>query len=240
MQKIILLLPAYNEAESLPNLLERVDELKTTYHYPIEVLIVNDGSSDETLNIARSYGDSFVDIQPNSGLANVLRVGINRAIEMMNHNDILVIMDADDSHPPGLIPRMVQQINEGSDIVIASRYVKGSRIKGLSGLRKFLSRIASFIFQIFTPIKGVKDYTCGYRAYRVQLLKEMVQKYEDKLIEEKGFGSTAEILLKSRKFKPIVHEVPFILRYDLKLSDSKMNVSKTIKQTLKLIFKNIK
>ena len=162
--KVKIMLAAYNEELSLPQLLKKIERFKENYPFNVEVFVINDGSIDGTLEIAQKQADSVLDIQPNSGLANVIYKGLKSSITDMNDNDILVIMDADDSQNPNLIFRMILQINEGSDIVIASRYRKGARILGLSWIRKMLSKCASLLFQIKTPVKGVRDYTCGYRS----------------------------------------------------------------------------
>ncbi|PLX10686.1 MAG: hypothetical protein C0594_04595 [Marinilabiliales bacterium] len=146
-----------------------------------------------------------VDLQPNRGLAGALRAGLASGLKDMHPDDVIVTMDADNSHNPALIYRMLIQIQEGSDIVIASRFRSGARIEGVSGLRRALSVGARLIFKLFMPIKGVRDYTCGYRAYRVGLLSKMSEFYGGSLIEQEGFGCMAELLLKSRKFSPIIH-----------------------------------
>lgn len=242
-QRIFLMLPAYNESATLPSLLRRIDQVKTNTGLPIEVLVINDGSTDDTSELAKNFvGEAIAvnvhDVIPNKGLANGMRTGFKLGIAELDDDDIIIAMDADDSHQPGLMVRMVQQINEGSDIVIASRYQKGARILGLSRFREFLSVGAGILYRIFIRIRGVKDYTCGYRAYRVSLLKEAQLHYGDKFIEQQGFGCMAEILIKLHKFNPVVHELPMILRYDYKLSDSKMQLSKTIKQSLTLIWQS--
>jgi dolichol-phosphate mannosyltransferase len=234
MQRIKILLPAYNEEQSLPSLLRRIQEVKTDFNLPLEVLVVNDGSTDNTLKVAADYGARVLDLQPNRGLAGAMREGIQEALKNMIDHDILITMDADDSHHPGLIFRMVTQIREGFDLVIASRYRYGSRIVGLAKFREFLSSGARYIFLIFAPIRGVRDYTCGYRAYNVGLLRKLSEHYGDKLIEQKGFACMAEILLKSRRFDPIIMELPFILRYDQKQGASKMRLWRTVKQTFVL------
>lgn len=230
------MLPAYNEEESLPSLLVRINRFRNFSQIPVKILVVNDGSKDKTLEIAQEAADDVLNIQPNKGLANGVREGIKYATRNMDDHDILVIMDADDSQPPDLIGRMIQQINEGSDIVIASRYRKGARILGLTWFRRLMSFCAGLLFKIMVPIKGVRDYTCGFRAYKVSFLRQLMQVYGDNLVQQKGFGVMAEILIKSKPLKPIIHELPFILRYDQKQGLSKMNVSRTVKQTLKMLF----
>jgi dolichol-phosphate mannosyltransferase len=236
---ITIVLPAYNEEESLPPLLGRINEAYNYYKWDASVIVVNDGSKDDTLNVARSYRSdipiSVIDIQPNSGLANAINTGLRKAIEDLDDTDIVVTLDADDSQNPFLIQRMAQQVAEGSDLVIASRYQPGARIKGLKRSRTFFSWAAGSLFRVLVGFEGIRDYTCGFRAYRVNMLRKTIGAYGDKFITQKGFGCMVEVLLKVAGQSATMNEVPMILRYDLKQGESKMNVSKTMKQTLRLL-----
>ena len=172
--KVIVVLPAFNEEKSLPSLLSRIDDAFQEFELKGEILVVNDGSQDRTSEICRGFQSSFpvevVDVNPNKGLANAIKVGFLTALPKLKPNDILIVMDADNSHTPGLILRMTRLIHEGADVVIASRYRDGARIRGLTTFRKFLSWGASMLFRTLVGIPGVRDYTCGYRAYRAQIL----------------------------------------------------------------------
>jgi len=239
--KVYLAVPAYNEEKTIQSLMARVQTLVDSYDLDLTFVVANDGSRDRTLEIARTFPSTYkkeiIDIQPNQGLANAMATLYRFAFNNLKPDDIMVTMDADDSHNPLLIPRMIQQIHEGSNIVIASRYQQGAEIFGLSKFRKFTAVGASMLFRIFAPIPRVKDYTCGFRAFEGELLLRAKERYGDRFIEEKGFSCTAETLLKLAKLNPIVHEVPMILRYDRKAGPSTMPVMKTIKLTLGLLRK---
>jgi dolichol-phosphate mannosyltransferase len=236
---ITIVLPAYNEEESLPPLLQRINDAYNLYKWDANVLVVNDGSTDNTFAVARNFKSDIkidvLDIQPNSGLANAINRGLRQAVEGLKDSDIVVTLDADDSQTPFLIQRMAQQIAEGSDLVIASRYQPGARVKGLKKSRMFFSWAAGYLFRIFVGFEGIKDYTCGFWAYRVDMLRKTIRVYGDKFITQKGFGCMVELLLKVAGQSATMNEVPMILRYDLKQGESKMNVQKTMKQTLKLL-----
>jgi dolichol-phosphate mannosyltransferase len=235
---IRIVLPAYNEEDSLPPLLSKINDAFNLYKWDASVLVVNDGSKDNTLSVAQNFKAdipiSVLDIQPNSGLANAINSGMRKAIEGLKDTDI-VALDADDSQNPFLIQRMAQQVAEGSDLVIASRYQPGARIKGLKRSRTFFSWAAGFLFRILVGFEGIKDYTCGFRAYRVDMLKKTIKVYGDKFITQKGFGCMVEVLLKVAGQSATMNEIPMILRYDLKQGESKMDVQRTMKQTLKLL-----
>ena len=102
------------------------------------------------------------------------RQGLRTAVENGNRDDIVITMDADNSHNPAQIPLMIKKINEGYDIVIASRYRKGSKIVGLSNFRKLTSFLAGSLFVVFAPIDGVRDYTCAVSYTHLDVYKRQV------------------------------------------------------------------
>lgn len=242
MTIVRVVLPAYNEAESLKTLLPDLTSNLSEGWMGYRMYIVDDGSSDKTGAIVKKFSDSNITLlthKRNQGLAETINTGFQVALAGSGDDDIIVTMDADSTHLPGLILRMVRLIKEGNDIVISSRYAPGARVKGVPLFRRALSYCSNLVFRLLFPIPGVKDYTCGYRAYRAGLLKDAVKRYGKKFIDQKGFSCMVDILLKLRSFDPIVTEVPMILRYDLKPGKSKMNIGNTIGETLGLIIKRI-
>ena len=240
--KIFIVLPAYNEELAIGKLLERIEEsMYENMLKSYQVIVVDDGSTDNTIEVVRSVSDRIpIKIEKHShnmGLGNTIRDGIYLASKMASDRDIIITMDADDTHTPGLIKRMTMMINEGHDVVIASRYQKGARVIGVPFIRQLYSYGASYIFRILMPIKGVKDYTCGFRAYRANVLKSAIDRFGDSFIDQEGFQCMVDILLKLRNNNIIFGEVPFILRYDFKKGESKMNVSSTIISTISLLIK---
>ncbi|GAB6395633.1 MAG: glycosyltransferase family 2 protein [Bacteroidales bacterium] len=240
--RLYIVLPAYNEEQNIGKLLDRlVFYLLDSNSDNYEVIVVDDGSTDRTPEILddrkRRMKLSVVRHEENMGLGKTIRDGLRIASEAADDNDIIITMDADDTHTPGLIYRMATTMREGYDVVIASRYRKGARVYGLSLYRKMLSWAASYLFRLLLPIKGVRDFTCGYRAYRAQVLKNAFEQYGDRFIDQEGFQAMVDIILRLRKRNIIFGEVPFILRYDLKQGVSKMKVGSTIWKTLTLIIK---
>ncbi|OQW88992.1 MAG: hypothetical protein BWK78_07900 [Thiotrichaceae bacterium IS1] len=237
---IIVVLPAYNEVEALPILLGRLNAVSVGhFNSNISVIVVDDGSTDgtaERVRISKIPNVQLILHEKNMGLNEAVRTGLLAATQSaMDDNDVIVTMDADNTHVPALISRMVMLIEEGNEVVIASRYVPGARVVGLAWHRRLLSLLASVLFRYTFPMTGVKDYTCGFRAYRAGLLKEAFERWGNEFISEPGFSCMVDILLKCRRLDAIANEVPLILRYDFKPSESKMKVFKTIKQTLSLL-----
>ncbi|ELP31990.1 dolichol-phosphate mannosyltransferase [Rhodopirellula baltica SWK14] len=237
--KVIMALPAYNEEQSLPELLERIGEAFADSGLPYEVVIVDDGSKDDTAKIASQMSFQMpihlVRHEVNQGLGVTIRDGLKEAVDRAGERDIIVTMDADNTHPPGLINRMVQSVHEGCDCVIASRFQNGARVVGVPIERHFLSIGARVLFTVLFPTHGVRDYTSGYRAYRASALRAAFDHYGDDFVGETGFSCMADILLKLRKQGCVFGESPLRLRYDQKGGDSKMQVFKTIWLTLKML-----
>lgn len=238
---MIVVLPAYNEEENLGPLLQRLDQSMREDGIEYEIIVVDDGSTDGTARIAGEYAQ-YLPVrlerhEINRGLGATIRDGLTTAVSITTDEDIIVVMDADNSHTPGLIRNMLRVVREGADVVIASRYRPGSYIRGLPFHRKLLSLGARVLFQLFFPIRGVRDYTCAYRAYRALVLRDAFRRYGDDFVNQKGFQCMVDILLKLRELDLIFREVPLILRYDLKHGASKMNVLRTIAGSISLIVK---
>jgi dolichol-phosphate mannosyltransferase len=241
-RKTFVVLPAYNEEAALPRLLSKLSPLFTEGPLTGRILVVDDGSHDHTAEIARNWGDpvELVSHPRNMGLGAAIRTGLTHAAVLAAPEDAIVTMDADDTHIPGLIPRMIQALEEGYDLVIASRYQPGSRTLGVSTARQILSWAAGVLFQITLPMEGVRDYTSGFRAYRAGLLQQAIERWGDRLIDRNDFSSMPRLLLRMRRLDAIAVEVPMILRYDLKRGVSKMRVGGNVAANLKLIVQELR
>src|SRR5262245_13727985 len=171
----------------------------------------------------------------NRGLAYTFKRGVMAAAQQASAADIIVCMDADNSHLPEQIPLMVQEIDRGNDVVIASRYRSGAVVKGVPWSRRVLSRGMSVLFQAIYPVKGVRDYSCGYRAYRASFVQTALASQGEELFAQEGFACMVGILLHLARENGKFTEIPLLLRYDQKLGASKMPVGNTVKRTLVLL-----
>lgn len=245
MTKTSILLPVYNEGESIYNLLAeylRFGALNPSINFTI--IVVNDNSSDETEKFILAAIKDFPKLKINykknefnKGLHGILKGELYSWALEADDSDVIITMDGDNTHNPSLITQMLVEINKGADIVIASRYCKGAKILGLSLFRKVLSLGARLLYSSVWKIEGVKDYTTNYRAYKAEIIKRLVSEYGTGFISEQGFTAVTELLKKTRKFNPIIKEVPITLNYSNKFKPSNMKFFSTILKTLKLIFK---
>ena len=233
-----IMLPAYNEAEGLPPMFAAIDATLRHHDWEYLVTVVDDGSTDGTADVVQDAANHLpVRLVPhpqNMGLAAAMRTGFREVARLAEADDIIVTLDSDNTHPIGLMPRMLDLLMEGRDIVIASRFHRDSRVRGVSTYRQCTAIAAAVLFKGLFPIRGVRDYTCGYRVYRAAALKRALEVYGDRFISEEGFSCMVDILLKTSRLNLIYGEAPMILRYDKKHGPSKMNVGANIVATLKL------
>ena len=123
----------------------------------------------------------------NLGLGPTMQDALRGATERATDQDLILTMDADNTHPPQLVIPMMHDIRAGSDIVIASRYRRGAKVVGLSGFRTLMSYGALAVMKLIFPIPGVRDYTSGFRVYRADLLRRAFDVYGDSFIDQVGF-----------------------------------------------------
>ncbi len=243
MGKVHVILPAYNEEESLPHLLRRFSELNREHpDLGLRITVIDDGSADRTVEVASEvYSGLEVRVhrhERNMGLGQAMLTGLQRAAALVAPGDVVVAMDADDTHDVTLIPRMFDLLEDGADVAIASRFVDGGCDRTAPPFRRLLSRGASVVFRTVFPLEEIGDFTSGYRMYRGALLEKAVAHWGDRLIEEDGFACMVELLLKLRHWNPVLAEVPMVLRYDRKLGVSKLKLFRTLRQYLKLAIRN--
>ncbi|NDJ35030.1 MAG: glycosyltransferase family 2 protein [Chloroflexi bacterium] len=242
---IYVVLPAYNEEEALPPLLEKLAHVRAADIPDMHVIIVNDGSADATADVVSDFSSMHPWVElanhpQNRGLSQAIQTGLRRALDHAQSGDIIVTMDADNTQPPQHMLAMRHLIEaQGHDVVVASRFQPGAEVHGVPFMRRLYSRVMSVLFQTILPIQGIRDYSCGYRAYRMETLQEAYDSFGDDFITEEGFACMVEILLQvSRLPETRFGEVPLVLRYDLKPTETKMRVTRTIADTLRLAVKH--
>lgn len=224
---ITVLLPAYNEEKDLPGLLQRLDQaLNAVKGY--QILIVDDGSQDSTADIVKAAQKTLpvtlIQHPTNLGLGAAIRTGLKAAAML---EGTIVTLDADNSQDPLLIPAMVEKINAGADVVIASRFQPGAEEVGVPPHRILLSHVSSGVIRQLVRCPGARDYTCGFRAYRLTTVRKLINIYGDNFLRENGFSCMLEVLLNIKRIGGKVEEVPLVLRYDLKEGASKMRIMRT-------------
>ena len=242
---IYVIFPAFNEERVIrPTLLALAHAIQG-HESDYRAVLVDDGSSDATVAeaeraVAESGGRLPLTVlrhEVNRGLGAGLRTGIYWCLDRAGDDDVIVTLDADNTHPPAMIPELVERVRGGADLAIASRYRTGSEVHGVPGYRRALSDVGRLVFQGLYPIRGVRDYTCCFRAYRVPLLRRARLVYGDALCTARGFEAVMDLLLRLGPLGMKVSEMGFVLDYGDRVGQSKMKVLRTIRSTLTLLVK---
>ncbi|MEQ1692020.1 MAG: glycosyltransferase [Gemmatimonas sp.] len=242
---IYVLLPAYNEEDAIRPLAEKIDATMRSASLAYEIVAVNDGSVDRTGAILEELRVQFpmhvITHKINRGLGETIRDGMEYVAETGARGDVVVRMDCDDTHDPEYILHMVEKLRRGYEVVIASRYAPGGGQIGVNWYRRTISRCANILMKVCFPMPGIKEYTSGFRAYRVGLIKDAMDIFGNRFIDLKGMGftGTVEKLIKCRMLGARVTEHGFVLRYDQKSGPSKVVTSLTTLGYLVLIAKYI-
>jgi len=234
---LYILLPAYNEEKNIFKILKRINKIKKKIS-PFKIILIDDCSKDNTKKlIKKKYNFSLIykRHKKNKGLSLTLETGFKLISNKAKKNDIVVTLDSDNTHPVEKIVEMTQKISDSCDVVIASRFQKGSKVRGVSFFRNLMSLGAKLLFKIFYSYKNLNDYTCNFRAYKFYLIKNLLK--DNNFFKNEDFNIAAKIIIfLITKYNFIrIKEIPFDLGYDLKIGKSKMNITKTILLTFKLI-----
>ena len=160
---IWIVLPAYNEASNIGAVLLALDAARLRTSMLFHAVVINGGSSDGTGDVVRAFRGGMavtaIDHPVNLGLGTAIRTGLLYAVDVSAPSDVVITMDADDTHTPQAIAAMVAVIDTGLDVAIASRYHPGSVVTGVPTHRRFLSDAASWLFRLVFPIPRVRDFT---------------------------------------------------------------------------------
>jgi len=169
-----VILPTYCEAANIGQLIHEIEDLKQK----ISILVIDDSSPDGTANVVRSFQKKYNNIlllsrPKKNGLGTAITDGFKIFLSLKNPPEYIVTMDADYSHNPKDVPRMISTAKEGKGLAIGSRYCKGGRIINWSLFRLVTSRIANLVASSLVRAR-IRDYTSGLRCYSTKLVKEIV------------------------------------------------------------------
>ena len=237
----IVILPALNEAENLKALIPTTALSLSKLGVKFEIVVVDDGSTDETATVASNFGNDWpirvIRHEQNLGLGRALATAFSQISRRCSPDDVILSLDADGTHSPEMFGPLIAKLDEGFDVAVASRFAPGGEQVGLSGYRRVLSKGAEFLLCRLFPHPGLSDYTCGFRAYRASIILNALDHYGSAFITRSDFSCSAEIILKLLAIGARIGEVPFQLRYDLKKGRSKIRVARTLVGYLALIWK---
>lgn len=200
--EIIITIPAYNEENNIGRVLNEIKEVMNQTKYKYKLLVVDDGSSDKTVDIAKKNGAIVFSHKYNKGLAETFKTEMKKCLELKA--EIIIHTDADGQYDPRYILPMIKKIEDGYDLVLGSRFGKGN----YSGsLMKKLGNIA--FAKVFSGLLKTKitDTTTGFRAFtsevaELPLINSFTYTQEQLIRAGKKSMNIIEISIKTRKTRP--------------------------------------
>ena len=209
--KIVIVIPTYNESKNIGRLIEALDkEFKNIPSHELNLLVVEGNSPDGTADVVREKMKDYKFVhllmeEKKAGLGAAYVYGFKHAMGEMKA-DVLIEMDADFQHDPKEIKNFVKQIDDGYDYVIGSRFVKGGSIpKEWEFKRKMYSKLGNTLSKVILGVRGVNDFTTGYKASRVKGYADSIDL--DNILS-KGFAYKMDLLYKMHKAGAKIKEIP--------------------------------
>jgi len=238
---IYFLIPVLNEEENVESLISSLDAISKDIKEDYRILFVNDGSDDGTSQIISKAMETFsVDMLENTvneGPGASFEKGFKHFIEIANDEDIVVTIEGDNTGDLSILAKMLSEIRNGKDFVLASCYARGGKLINLPFERKFFSKAANLLCMILFQVPGARTYSSFYRAFSHHAISKVYSKFDHPVISEKGFVCMVELLLKLHKAGFTFAEVPATLFFDKRKGTSKLKVKTTIQSYLRLFTK---
>ncbi|CAB4928458.1 MAG: glycosyltransferase [Actinobacteria bacterium] len=219
MNTSIVVIPTYNEVESIGSMLDRLKSL------PVDILVIDDGSPDGTAGVCAAHGVEVISRSGKLGLGSAYRTGFARAID--SGYQYVIQMDADGSHQVSDLATMMEWIGS-NELLIGSRWVEDGAIENWSLFREYLSRGANAYANALLAL-GIKDATSGFRIYEAQLLKRM----DIATIQSEGYCFQIEMTRRALSCGASVGEIP-ITFIERALGRSKMSISIAVEAILRI------
>ena len=219
MSKVLLIIPAYNEEESLRSLIEEIKAVCPEVDY----LVVNDCSSDDTERLLEELGANYITLPCNMGIGGAVQSGYRYAAQ--NGYDIAIQIDGDGQHDVRFVKDMVKLIEDKqADVVIGSRFIDKEGFQS-SQARRIGIRILSVLIRLMCGAK-VKDVTSGFRAVNRRFIELFAENYPDDYPEP-------EVIVTTKLYGAVIKELPVVMR-ERTSGKSSINLKRSIYYMIKV------
>ena len=230
---LFVLIPALNEAPNIRRLFSDLGDAQRALgeQFALRVVLIDDGSSDGTADVARAAAGSL-DLQVlrhelARGPGQAFASGFARIAPLIRDDDFVLTLEADNTSRLEVLRLMAHRIHEGHDVVFASPYAYGGGILNTTHLRTALSHLANSIVKGVLGIRGLLTVSSFYRLYRGSTIRQLQRTYGTSILECSGFECMVELALKLMYLDMTISEVPMTLDTGQRLGRSKMRILRT-------------
>jgi dolichol-phosphate mannosyltransferase len=239
--RVVIVIPTYKESSNISQLIESTKNHLTNSGNELHFVVVDDNSPDGTADVVKDMAmkqkDVHLILRPTKmGLGSAYTDAFRWILVNLPSSDVVVQMDADLSHPPELVQKMIDATGEGADFVIASRYVgMGGGVDSWPLRRRLISKGANTLARLFLGIR-IKDVTSGFRAIKIDIIRELLASnlsskgYEYQVESAYAVSKLGKGGRKNNNKGAVVVEVPFVFRNRVS-GESKL----TMKEILRFI-----
>ena len=208
-KNICVVLPTYNEAGNIHNTLEKIFLNQPMLHdYKLSVLVVDDNSPDNTAELVKGLMSKYSGLRlisgEKKGLGDAYKRGIDYALKNLKA-DLIIQMDADGQHDPGLIPKFIGLTNN-YDVIIGSRFVEGGSAPDLSSYRLLLSKLGNFLVRYLGGAYLLRDCTSGYRVIK----REILEKCQISKFPTTGYSFQSWLICELLRQGAVIKESPIV------------------------------
>ncbi len=225
--KVVHIIPTYNEKENIGKMIDVLEDIAKKYpRWKTEIVVVDDFSPDKTAEEVKKYQKKYSNIhlisKKKEGLGKALIVGYEYAIKKLNA-DVIVPNDADFQWDPKDFPKLVEKIEEGYDVAVGSRHVKGGKVVGWNWFRKLNHEVSNtFLAWWIAGVHQVRDHAGNFKAIRV---KGILEKISLNKMKNVGFSFQLHILYELSKTGAKFAEIPMVFQ-ERKFGKSKIGFNR--------------
>ena len=217
MDKILLIIPAYNEELNIKRSVDKLKAVRLNKKYKLDYVVINDGSKDSTLDVCKQNNINVVSLINNLGIGGAVQTGYKYAY--YNNYDIAIQFDGDGQHDENYIIKLIEEIENGYNMVIGSRFIENLSEFKSSTTRQIGIKILSLCIKLFGGYK-IYDPTSGFRAVDRKGIKLFAEKYP---IEYPEPSSSVDLL----KSGLLIKEIP-VKMHERKFGKSSISLSKSV------------